>query len=96
MIDLHLPVNNDVGLHARPAALFVKTANQFHSKIQICNATRKTPYVDAKSILKVLSLGAEKGHEIAIQINGEDEKMAAQTLEALVRSNFANAAGRAG
>ena len=59
-------VINEVGLHARPAALFVAKAASFKSDIRIHNATKAGKWVSAKSILGVLTLGVEKDHEIEI------------------------------
>jgi phosphotransferase system HPr (HPr) family protein len=74
-------VRNRVGLHARPAAVFVKTAGRFQSEITVCNATTGSRGVNAKSILLVLSLGAEKGHAITVTTNGTDEVEAASALQ---------------
>lgn len=90
MQTITVKVINEVGLHARPAAEFVKTAAQFKSKILVRNLTRPsaTP-VDAKSILSVLVLGVEKGHEIELTSEGEDEVQAVQSLRELIESDFA-------
>jgi phosphotransferase system HPr (HPr) family protein len=82
-------VINEVGLHARPAAEFVRQAAQFVSEIQIRNLTRNTDWVDAKSILGVLTLGVECGHEIEVRANGQDEENAIHSLQALIESDFA-------
>ena len=81
-------VNNDVGLHARPASLFVSMAGKYQSSIQVRNLTAQGEWGNAKSILKVLTLGVEKGHNIEITAEGPDEKEAIQALETLVLSNF--------
>jgi len=80
-----LIIQNKVGLHARPAALFVQTANKFKSDITVAKDGIK---VNAKSILGVLSLGAEKGAHIIIETDGEDEKEAMQALETLIEDKF--------
>ena len=79
-------IQNKVGLHARPAALFVQTAKKFKSNIMI--EKEGGDKVNAKSILGVLSLGAEKGAHITIEIEGEDEEAAMQALTQLIGSNF--------
>jgi phosphocarrier protein len=76
---------NKVGLHARPAALFVQTANKFKSNIVI---EREGKEVDAKSILNVLSIGAEYGSVITIKADGDDGEMAVKTLSELVKNKF--------
>jgi phosphotransferase system HPr (HPr) family protein len=85
----HLTVVNEVGLHARPAALFVNTASSFQASVQVRNATTSSDWVDGKSILGVLVLGVEKGHEIDLQIEGPDELEATRALGDLIRSDFA-------
>ncbi|MDR7510355.1 MAG: HPr family phosphocarrier protein [Armatimonadota bacterium] len=86
---LRLTVVNEVGLHARPAAVFVSEAGRFASRIQVRNATTDSGWVDAKSILSVLTLGVEQNHEIEIAVEGPDEDQAAAALERLVASDFA-------
>jgi phosphotransferase system HPr (HPr) family protein len=66
-------VINEVGLHARPAAVFVQSAAKFKSSIRIRNLTNGKDFVDAKSILGVLVLGVSKDHLVEVEINGEDE-----------------------
>ncbi len=85
---VEITVTNEVGLHARPAALFVKTAARYKSNIQVRNISRDQGWVNAKSILKVLSLGVEKNHTIEISTEGQDEEDALQALEGLLRSDF--------
>jgi phosphotransferase system HPr (HPr) family protein len=76
---------NKVGLHARPASLFVQTAARFASSITIeCNARR----ANAKSILQVLSLGAGGGAEISIHAEGEDAEAAVAALQQLIADKF--------
>jgi phosphotransferase system HPr (HPr) family protein len=81
-------VKNEVGLHARPAALFVGLARSFDSSIMLRNATTGSDWVDGKSILSVLTLGVEKDHEIALSIDGLDEGEAADAILALIRDDF--------
>lgn len=81
-------VQNEVGLHARPAAIFVQTAAKFKAKIKVRNSTRGTPLVDAKSIISVLGLGVAKGHEIEVNAEGEDEQVAMDALARLIESGF--------
>jgi phosphotransferase system HPr (HPr) family protein len=85
---LRLKVANAVGLHARPAAIFVGEAGRFASQIRIRNATTTTPWVDAKSILSVLTLGVEQNHEVEITTDGPDEEQAAVELEHLIANDF--------
>ncbi len=88
MQNVRLKVINEVGLHARPAALFVSGAQRYKSQVRVRNLTAETDWVDAKSILSILTLGVEKDHEIEIAAEGEDEAAAVASLESLVRSDF--------
>ena len=85
MISKTIVVQNQVGLHARPATFFIQKSNEFKSSIWIEKETRK---VNAKSLLGVLSLGITKGTEIEIIADGVDEEEALDALEALIESNF--------
>ncbi len=76
---------NESGLHARPAHLFVTTAQKYQSTIHVIKDGKK---VDGKSILAILTLGAAKDAEIIIEAQGEDEKDAVTELGVLIESNF--------
>jgi phosphotransferase system HPr (HPr) family protein len=84
-------VQYETGLHARPAALFVKAAVRFVSSIQVENLTKGSQPMNAKSVLRVLSAGIEKNDRILIRAEGEDEKMAVEALSALIMTNFREA-----
>ncbi|PKM41786.1 MAG: phosphocarrier protein HPr [Firmicutes bacterium HGW-Firmicutes-6] len=78
-------VNNKAGLHAKPASLFVQKANNFKSEIYIKkDATR----VNAKSIMGVMILAVQRGDEIQIEANGDDEKRAVEQLKQLIENRF--------
>lgn len=84
-------VNNKVGLHARPASLFVQAAAKYSSDIQVsCKDpdTKELREANAKSILGVLTLGVFQGMNITIQADGDDEEQAVKTLVELVENNF--------
>lgn len=85
MPEITLTVNHEVGLHARPAALFVQTAKQFHCDIKVTHGEEEA---NAKSILSVLALGVEQGAVITIRAQGEDADQSLAALEALVKRNF--------
>ena len=89
MKQLRVNVTNAVGLHARPAAVFVSEAGRFASQVRVRNVSRNTPWVDAKSILSVLTLGVEPQHEIEIMADGPDDTRAAEALQQLIASDFA-------
>ena len=79
-------VQNQVGLHARPATFFIQKANEFKSAIWVEKDERR---VNAKSLLGVLSLGIVGGTSIDIIADGSDEQEAVDSLVALVESGFA-------
>ena len=79
-------VNNQVGLHARPATFFIQKANEFKCSIWVEREERK---VNAKSLLGVLSLGIVKGTEINLIADGSDEEEAVEALVKLISSDFA-------
>ena len=85
MLEVTLAVKNKVGLHARPASLFVNAAKKFKSEITVSKAETT---VNAKSILSILTLGVNQGTVIVIKANGEDEGQAVKALQALVETNF--------
>ncbi|HBH13858.1 MAG TPA: HPr family phosphocarrier protein [Clostridiales bacterium] len=85
---LNITVNHPAGLHARPASLFVQTANKFSSDIQVQNLTDNSNLANAKSILSVLTLGVCQDHEIEIIADGDDAEDALIALEALIEDNF--------
>jgi phosphotransferase system HPr (HPr) family protein len=88
MIETQLTVKSEQGLHGRPADLFVRTANQFESDLTIRNVTSNSDAVNAKSILRVLSLGVYHGHIIQVMADGVDEERAIQAITRLVENNF--------
>ncbi len=88
MVEAKVLIKNRVGLHARPASLFVQTANKFKSVITAIHGERKA---NAKSILSVLTLGADQGAELILQAEGEDAEEAVQALVNLIESNFGEA-----
>ena len=80
-------VENQVGLHARPATFFIQKANEFKSSIWVEKEERR---VNAKSLLGVLSLGIVGGTNIKIMADGADEEDAVEGLVQLVKSGFAS------
>lgn len=79
-------VQNQVGLHARPATFFIQKANEFKSSIWVEKEDRR---VNAKSLLGVLSLGIVGGTPIRIIADGADEQQAVDSLVELIESGFA-------
>jgi phosphocarrier protein HPr len=88
MPEISLVVNHEAGLHARPAALFVQTASTFESNVAVTYHNRT---VNAKSILDVLLLGAQRGASITISADGKDADQAIKALKDLIESDFAAA-----
>ena len=82
-------VQNQVGLHARPATFFIQKANEFKSSIWVEKEERR---VNAKSLLCILSLGIVGGTSIRIIADGPDEEAAVGGLVDLVDSGFAEGA----
>ena len=85
MITKEVVINNQVGLHARPATFFIQKANEFKSSIWVEKEERR---VNAKSLLGVLSLGIVKGTTVTIIADGADEDAAISTLSELIDSDF--------
>ena len=86
MVSKEIVVQNQVGLHARPATFFIQKANEYNSSIWISKDERK---VNAKSLLGVLSLGITRGTVVTLTADGADEEAAIEALEKLIASNFA-------
>ncbi len=78
-------VRNHPGIHARPAALFVKKAAEFQSEIFVTNGDLT---VNGKSIMGVMMLAAEAGAELTIRASGPDEERAIDSLVHLIDSRF--------
>ncbi len=78
-------VQNQVGLHARPATFFIQKANEYKSSVWIEKDERR---VNAKSLLGVLSLGITKGINVTVMAEGPDEEEAVTELVDLISSNF--------
>jgi phosphotransferase system HPr (HPr) family protein len=90
MAEATVEVPNPSGLHARPAATFVKAAMGFRADVKITNVTRNPDGApaSAKSMLAVLGLGVSKGHSIKITAEGEDADAAVSRLVELVQSGL--------
>lgn len=85
MINKKVTIKNKAGLHARPATLFVQTANKYKSKIGIEKQGKR---VNAKSIMGVMSLAICCDDKIIIYANGEDENEAIKNLVELIEDKF--------
>ena len=86
MVFREVTVQNQVGLHARPATFFIQKANEFKSSIWVEKEEERR--VNAKSLLGVLSLGIVGGTNIKVIADGADEEAAVDSLVRLVQSGF--------
>jgi phosphocarrier protein len=83
LVKKKLTIRNKQGLHARPAALFVQIANKFDSRVTV---RRDKEEVNGKSIMGILMLGAEKGTQITVEVEGEDANLAIMELEKILNN----------
>jgi phosphotransferase system HPr (HPr) family protein len=88
MQTIEVTIKHPDGLHARPATKFVRLAASFPCKIQIADLTKGAMAVNAKSILGILSLGINQGHQIRIEADGKDDSNAVEALRLLIENNF--------
>ena len=87
MITKEVVINNQVGLHARPATFFIQKANSYKSSIWVVKDERK---VNAKSLLGVLSIGIACGMTITLVADGDDEEAALDGLETLITTGLSD------
>jgi phosphocarrier protein HPr len=80
-----VPIVNSLGLHARPAAEFVKTSARFKANVIV---RKDSLEVNGKSIMGMMMLAAERGSELYIRTDGDDAEAALAALVALVASGF--------
>jgi phosphocarrier protein HPr len=78
-------IQNEQGLHARPAEMFARTALKFASQIEVIRGDRR---VDGKSIIDLLTMGATQGTELTVEAEGHDATEAVEVLAKLVESGF--------
>jgi len=80
-------LKHDAGLHARPAIKLTKLAKTFDSKISVA-ISDNGPWIDAKSIVKVMAAKAQRGAVLRFRAEGEDASAAVRALTALVERDF--------
>jgi phosphotransferase system HPr (HPr) family protein len=85
MMERKVTLGSKSGLHARPAAVFVQNAKGFQSQVTL-SKNEKT--VNGKSILSVLSLGAEQGDQVILKVNGDDAQLAIDKLALLLEGDL--------
>lgn len=78
-------ITDNEGIHARPAGELVNLAKTFGSSVTVMKDGKKA---DAKKIFGLMGLGAKKGHEITVKIEGEDEEAAAAAIETFLKENL--------
>ena len=94
---VEIEIRNESGLHARPAAVLVRAASAFRSRIGLDNLTTPAgPTADAKSLVSVLAAGVEKGHRVRIWAEGEDEAEAVDALRELLGDELGESRADAG
>ena len=77
-------IKNAQGLHARPAALFVQISSKYNSNVTVQKGEER---VNGKSIMGILTLGANKGSKLSIEIDGEDAEQVLKELEDLLNKD---------
>ncbi len=85
MTQKELTISNKLGLHARPAAQFVRTSNQYHADVWV---EKDQERVNGKSIMGLMMLAAGHGSRILVTADGQDENEAITALETLITSGF--------
>ena len=89
MAEAEIEVRNPSGLHARPAATFVRAAGAFAADVRVTNLSRDAAkHASAKSVLGVMGLGVARGHRIRLAAEGADADIAVSSLVELVASGL--------
>ena len=88
VIEIVLPVTNESGLHARPAALFAKTIGSHNAKVTVTNLTENKGPVTINGLIAVMLLAAKKGDVLKIQAEGEEKQEVIDALQKLFAENF--------
>ena len=78
-------VQDELGIHARPAGMLAKAAAGFKSVVTIDNGTKKA---DAKRLMAIMSMGVKKGNTVTVTVEGEDEDAAAAAIEGFFKTNL--------
>jgi phosphocarrier protein HPr len=84
-VEKEISIINRLGLHARPAAMFVRIASRHRSEIWVCKEAEE---VNGKSIMGLMMLAAGQGSKLRIRCEGPDAEKAMEELEALVNAKF--------
>ncbi len=86
-VSSRVKITNRLGLHARPAMVFVEAASKYKSNVTVARTDNAEP-VDGKSIMQMMMLAATNGTEIEIACDGDDAEAALEELVTLVKSQF--------
>jgi len=84
-IEKEIPIVNRLGLHARPAAMFVRIASRYRSEIWV---SKEGEEVNGKSIMGLMMLAAGQGSKLRLRCEGPDADEAVEELEALINAKF--------
>lgn len=85
MKEFKYTIQDQLGIHARPAGMLVKKAAGFKSAITLESGAKKA---DAKRIMAVMGMGVKHGQELTVRVEGEDEDVAAAEMEAFFKENL--------
>ncbi len=85
MVEEKVTITNSIGLHARPASQFLRTATQFESEVTLIKDDRE---YNGKSIISILAMAAKKDTMLTIRCSGEDEIQALESLVTLVKNDL--------
>ena len=80
-LEKEIIINSAQGLHARPAAMFVQTVSKYNSNVTLTKDGQK---INGKSIMGILTLGAQQGDKVLLEVDGEDAEKLMPELEALL------------
>ena len=78
-------IQDELGIHARPAGMLAKAVAGYKSVVTLDNGTKKA---DAKRLMAIMSMGVKKGHTVTVTVEGEDEDPAAAALEEFFKTNL--------
>lgn len=85
MKEFQYVIQDQLGIHARPAGMLVKKAAEFQSSITLECGTKKA---DARRIMAVMGMGVKQGQELTVRVEGADEEAAAAQMEAFLKENL--------
>ncbi|MFO7476067.1 HPr family phosphocarrier protein [Escherichia coli] len=81
-------IKNEHGIHARPGTYIVNLLKPFNCAVKIANLSRNDHYVNAKSLMALMSLGIKNGHEVSVIFDGKDAQSALQKLSAEIENGL--------